>query len=134
MRFYYRALPNLRVPHSTRNVRYYRFPFVWVKNIKQVSTDYLPAMQKTQSDLKSQHGLDTELVPVDNPKLMEQQYAIAVDTDEHRLEKQTIVEDRGIYTVTDELLTAQQPGVSTFDGFLEVLERNEDEAEHEDRK
>jgi hypothetical protein len=118
----------------TRYLRNYHYPFVWVKNIKHASTDYLPTMQKTQSDLKSQHGLDSELVAVENPKLMEQQYAIAVDTDEHRLKKQTIVEHRGIFTATDEVFTAHEPGVITFDGFMEVLDRNEDEQEDEGRR
>jgi hypothetical protein len=134
MRFYYRGLPNLHVSQAACYPQNHDYPFVWVKKIEDASTDYLSTMQKTQSDLKSQHGLDSELVPVKNFKLMQQQYAIAVETDEHRLKKQTIVAHQGIYTASDEVLTAQEPGVVTFDGFVEVLNRDEGEGEDEGRR
>jgi hypothetical protein len=125
MQTYYRALAKPILPQN--------YDFVFVPDIKYATKDYLPAVQKTQADLKSKHGLDTDRVPIRDSKLMQPKYAIARDVDEHRIKIQNIYEQHGVATWTDELFTELEPSVLTFEGLYEILDRQTDEAEDSDR-
>jgi hypothetical protein len=108
--------------------------FVWVPKLKDATADYLPAVKQTQADLRGQYGWDTELVLVPDDKLMQPKYAVARNVDENRIKIQIVRQEAGISTWTDELPTEPEPGVTTFEGLYEILDRALDEAEDSDRK
>ena len=134
MRIYYRAVPKTTVAPVNRYVRDYQDTFVWVFDIKEATEDYRSSCETTQEKLRNQLGIETELVEVPDNKLMQSQYVLARDVEFDRIKNQVIEPGKGITTNTDEILTDSKPGETTFDGVQEVLDRDENEAEDEDRK
>ncbi|MGC1615443.1 MAG: hypothetical protein WA736_12210 [Candidatus Acidiferrum sp.] len=126
MRTYFRALAKPIAPQH--------HDFLFVPNIKDATKDYLPAVQKTQANLKVEHGVDTELVCLPDEKLMQPKYVLSRNVDENRIKIQNVREEYGIATWADELLTEPEPGVTTFEGLYEILDRAPEEAEDSDRK
>lgn len=74
---YYRALPNVTtVPTHDRYVAEVRYAFDWVSNMKDATRDYRQPTEFTQQQLRDQHGINTELVEVPDPKLMMPKYVL----------------------------------------------------------
>jgi len=54
-------------------------PFEWVDTVGQATADYLPAVQATQRQLKEQLKLETTLVEIASPKLMQSKWVICIE-------------------------------------------------------
>ncbi|MGC2848942.1 MAG: hypothetical protein WB556_03060 [Candidatus Acidiferrum sp.] len=134
MRVYYRAVPKTTVAPVNRYVRDYQDAFSWVLDIKEATEDYLPSCETTKEKLRKQHGIETELVEVQDDKLMQPQYVLVRDVEFDRVKNQIIEPGKGITTNTDEILTNPKPDETTFNGAHENLDRDEDELEDKDRK
>ncbi|HEY2544543.1 MAG TPA: hypothetical protein VGI46_00610 [Candidatus Acidoferrum sp.] len=134
MRVYYRAIPKTTIAPVNRYVREYQDAFIWVYDIKEATEDYQSSCETTQEKLLKEHGIETELVEVQDDKLMQPRYVLARDVDFDRIKSQSIEPGKGITTNTDEILTNPKPGETTFEGIHEVLDRDEDEPEDKDRK
>ena len=84
-------------------------------NIKYATKDYLPAVQQTQASLRVKHGLDTELVPDSDDKLMQLKYALTRNVDENRIKIQIVREHNGISTSDGRTSHQTGAGVTTFE-------------------
>ena len=74
---YYRALPaRITTPTENRYIADVQEAFDWVLDIQDATPDYLESAKVTQQKLKQQHNVDTELVKVEDQRLLQPKYVL----------------------------------------------------------